>query len=248
MADLGFLASCYGLILLLQGDDVGEHFGIGPILRTDDLAVDAALTVDDVGFGVHRGAVSEGNFFRGVSKRGEGDIVCFQEIIVGVLVVVEADAEDGPADRTDAFLQLVERRGFLNAGRAPRGPEIQHNDLAAVVGKLYGFSVKRELEILFGMSAKAGLALTIIGVSEQGNESSDKEDDQRRGEILFQSLFKPLIMRISANCDDFLTGPARKGTEKLDFRDYSRPQRRSFHRPRSRIRGGAAGGRGTHCY
>jgi len=181
-----------GSILSLQGGQVGEHFGVGPVLWADDLAVDAALAVDDIGFWIHGGAIRESDFFRRVAEGGEPDIVGLQEIVVGALIIVQANAQDRSAERTDALLQLIERRRFLDAGRAPGGPEIEDDDLAAKVRKPGGFSIEGELKVFFRISAQARLALTIVGIGEQGNKPGNEEHDQRRFEIPSQTLFMPL--------------------------------------------------------
>jgi len=90
-----------------DGVEVGEHVGAGPVLGTDDFAVDAAVAVDDVGFGVHGGAVVERDLLGGVAVGGEADLVSAEKIVVGGLVVVNADAEDGGALGRDAALEGV---------------------------------------------------------------------------------------------------------------------------------------------
>src|ERR1700674_5014749 len=56
------------LLFLLQGTQVGQHLGAGPVLRTYDLSVDAPSGIDDVGLGIHRGTVIEGDLmFRQVA-------------------------------------------------------------------------------------------------------------------------------------------------------------------------------------
>ena len=64
--------------------------------------------VDDVGFGVHGGAVVDGDLFGGVAIVGKADLVDFEEIFVGGLVFIQADADDGTAEWGDAALEGVE--------------------------------------------------------------------------------------------------------------------------------------------
>jgi hypothetical protein len=63
------------LFVAEQSLEVGDHFGAGPILRADDFAIDAALAIDDVSFGVHRGAVGNCDLFRRVAICGEADVI-----------------------------------------------------------------------------------------------------------------------------------------------------------------------------
>ena len=51
------------LLFVEEGIDVGGQVGAGPILGTDDFAVEAAAAGDDVSVGIHGRAVGEGNLF-----------------------------------------------------------------------------------------------------------------------------------------------------------------------------------------
>jgi len=149
-----------------DGIQVGHHFGAGPILGADDFAVDASLAIDDVGFWVHGGAVVERNLLGGIAVGGKVEGVGGEEILVGGLVVIHADADDGGAEWRDLLLESVERGGFIHARRAPGGPEIQDHDLAAEVGEARGFAIERELKIGSDAAANARLALAVVGMRE----------------------------------------------------------------------------------
>jgi hypothetical protein len=82
------------------------------------------------------------------------------------LVFVHADAENSAAERRDAALQLIQGLRFVNAGRAPGGPEIQKDDFAAKVRKVRGLAIEGKGEVLGRSSTQAGFALAIIGPSE----------------------------------------------------------------------------------
>src|SRR5262250_448201 len=114
-----------GLLAFQQGVEIGGHIGAGPVLGADDLAIDASVAVDDVRVGIHRRAVGQRDFPGCVAISRKGEIVSLAKIFVGGFIVVDADAEDGAAHRLDTTLQLIERRGFVDAWRAPSGPEIQ---------------------------------------------------------------------------------------------------------------------------
>ena len=59
-----------------------------------------------------------------------------EEFLICGGIVVLADAHDGAALAGDALLKRVQRGRFFDAWRAPGGPEIQHDDLAAKIGEM----------------------------------------------------------------------------------------------------------------
>jgi len=85
------------LLFVERGVNVGGHVRAGPILGTHDFAVEMAAASDDVCVGIHGGTVGKRNLFGGVTKCREGYVVSLQETLVGLRVVVHADAEDGAA-------------------------------------------------------------------------------------------------------------------------------------------------------
>jgi len=124
------------LILGEKGVEVGAHFGGVPLLEADDFAGDFAVAVDYVGFGEKRGAVGEGDggdafLGGGVTIGGKGYALVDEEFGEGEGVFVSGDAEDEGIARLNVFLQAIEGGGFLYAGWAPAGPEIE-NDYFAV--------------------------------------------------------------------------------------------------------------------
>jgi hypothetical protein len=93
-------------------------------LRADDLPVNFAIAVDYIGFGIHGGAVRKRRLLGRVAIGGIVDMVGFEEIEIGVLIIVEANAQDGTAERCDTLLQLDKGRGLVDTGRAlPRKSE-----------------------------------------------------------------------------------------------------------------------------
>jgi hypothetical protein len=168
-----------------EGIEVLRHFGRGPILGTDDLAVNVAGAVNDIGIGVHAGAVIEGSLAGGIHGSGEGDVVSFKKVGIGGLVVIDADAENCAAARSDLLLQLNERGCFVNAGRAPSGPEIEHDDFAAEVREMRGLSVESECKILGRSAVEARFALTIVGMSEDREKAGNKDESDAGAEIAF---------------------------------------------------------------
>ena len=61
------------LLRLSSGIKIRRQFRTGPILRTDDFAVETAFAVDDVSFWIHCGAVGAGDLFDGSRKFGKPD-------------------------------------------------------------------------------------------------------------------------------------------------------------------------------
>jgi hypothetical protein len=169
--------------------EIVGQFGAGPILRPDDFAIETAIAADDIGFGVHAGAVIFGELsFSWVAIRGETDAVRLQEFFVGRLVFVHAHADYSAPERFDAALKGVERRGFIHARWTPRGPEIHQHNFAAKIGQMRGLAVAGKLKILGGSPAKAGLALPVIRVSEKDEQAHEEGENESRFQFSYQSF------------------------------------------------------------
>src|SRR5579872_1229968 len=117
-------AKAEGLALEEEGLDVDGDVAGGPVLGADDFAFDAALAVDEIGFGEAGSAVIGCDGFGVVAESGEDDAIIFEEGLVGLRVIVDGDAENDAAFGSDFGLELIEGRSFVDAGRAPGGPEI----------------------------------------------------------------------------------------------------------------------------
>lgn len=72
----------------------------------------------------------------GVADGEEVDFVVGEETVIGVAVDVDTDAHDGDTFVLETLLELDEGRHFLDAGRAPGGPEIQNQNLALKVAEV----------------------------------------------------------------------------------------------------------------
>jgi len=169
--------------------EVRSQVGAGPVLRANDFAVEAAVAANDVGFGIHGGAVVLGELsYSGVTMGGEGDAIVLQELFVRGWVFVHAHADDSAAQGRDAALERVERRSLIHARRAPSGPEIHEHDSAAQVRQVRGLAAKRELEILGSAPAQAGLALTIIRAGKKEEKARQKREHQASFQFPYQSF------------------------------------------------------------
>jgi len=105
-------------------------------------------------------------------------VVGTKEIFIGLRVVVHADAEDGPAQRRDTVLQLVQGLRFFYTRRAPGSPKIEEHDFSAKVGKMRGLAVERESKVFGRGSAQAGLTLAIIGARKQEEKARNEGEHQ----------------------------------------------------------------------
>ena len=93
--------------------EISSNLGAGPVLRSDELAADDSLAVDD---------------------GGQVDMMFNDEARIGGTIVVNADGENGEAGLL--MMEREKRWHLLNAGSAPRCPEIEQDDLAAVIRQM----------------------------------------------------------------------------------------------------------------
>jgi hypothetical protein len=107
-------------------------FAAGPIDRADEFTADGAAGIDDERLRLTGGPVETGAGRRGVAHREQINVVAHQELLVSLLVHVGADGDDlNP--RCHLLLHGNEGRHLFYAGAAPAGPEIQDNDVSAIV-------------------------------------------------------------------------------------------------------------------
>lgn len=166
------------LALEEEGLDVDGDVAGGPILGADDFAFDAALTVDEIGFGEAGSAVIGSDGFGIVAERGEDHAIIFEEGLVGLGVVVDGDAENDAAFGSNFGLELIERGGFVDAGRAPSGPEIEDDDFAAQIGEVRGLAVEDERKIFGGLAVEAVFSLAVVGREEAVDKDGDGGEDE----------------------------------------------------------------------
>ena len=93
---------------------------------------DPSRPVDDEALGELVGAVGVGEFAALVAQVGIGEMELAHETFGVGRGVLIGDAEHGGAMVFQAALGVLEQRGLRLAGFAPRGPEVEHDDLARV--------------------------------------------------------------------------------------------------------------------
>lgn len=73
----------------------GGKLRVGPILGTDDFASDLAIAADQIRLWNHRGTVGVRNLLGRLTKGGEVDVLHRKIFLVGLGILVLADAQDG---------------------------------------------------------------------------------------------------------------------------------------------------------
>lgn len=121
---------------LLETAEVVHDLGAGPHLGGDELAAEDAIAVDDVRFRDLDGAVERIDALIAVADGDEIDMVLGEEAAVDGVILVGADADDGKLRH--AVLEFEQAGQLFDAGGAPGGPEIEHDDPASKAGEIEG--------------------------------------------------------------------------------------------------------------
>ena len=108
----------------------------GPVLRSHKLPPDDSLAVNDVGFRPHVCLEECGCGLFGIADSDEVYMTADKEILVFIRILVDAYADNRQVGQI--VVQLDERGQLDQAGRAPCGPEIEQDDVAAIAGKVHG--------------------------------------------------------------------------------------------------------------
>ena len=154
-------------------------------LRADEEAAEPALLVEDQG----RGAAVVGEVADQVLGRragvGEEDVLGRQGVLGGVAVDrlpgLVAHREDDHAAVAVGAGQAVEVGHLLAARRAPGGPEVEHHDLAAVVGQSAPGAVGEELEPDARDPGLDHLVDPVLEGEGGGRDDGDQEADDHPG-------------------------------------------------------------------
>jgi hypothetical protein len=167
------------LFFVKKGIEISKYFRAGPILRANHFSLEAALTIDDVRFGVHGSPIRARDAVGWIKVGGKGNLKRPQKILVRGLIFLLAriDAQHGATERRDMVLQLIERRSFLNTRLAPGGPEIQDYNFALQVRQMCRFAVESELKIVGGAATKTWFALAVVRANEEHHKRGDKREN-----------------------------------------------------------------------
>jgi len=107
----------------------------------------------------------------GIAESGENNVLVAQELVDRGGIFVRGDAQDHAVTRPDVFLQPIKRRSFFDAGRAPRGPEVQDDDLAAQIREMAGFTGELEWKVFGGLPSDGCFPLAITRQREDQNNA-----------------------------------------------------------------------------
>jgi len=154
--------------------EVVHDVRVGPVLRADELTAEGALAVDDVGFGNLDGAVEGVDALVGVADGDEVDVVFDEELVVDVGILVHADGDDFEVGH---LLVESEQAGELfDAGRAPGGPEIEHDDVAAEFGEIDGVGAVGDGELGRGLVDVVGMGAAVAAGNKKHGQSKGRKD------------------------------------------------------------------------
>ena len=138
---------------------VSNDLGRSPVGGANKFPPDDSVLVDDVGFRRAGGSEGEVALLGSVKGREQINVVVGDVGSVGGFFVIEADGEYDHLGHI--ALELNEGRELLQAGRAPGGPEVEDDDLAAVVGEADGAVGVGDGEAGRGCADLAGMVAAI---------------------------------------------------------------------------------------
>lgn len=125
--------------------DEGADLWIRPVGGADEFAADDALAVDEIRLGPHACVEEAGSSLVRVAYGDEIDVPVADEVRIGFGIFIDADSEN---DEVGVVMVKLEKRGqFHNAGSAPRCPEVEQNDLAAIAGEMDGAGAVGDCEV-----------------------------------------------------------------------------------------------------
>jgi len=124
------------------------------------------VAINDIGFRPHVGVEEPGGRLRGVEGGDEVDVMANEEGGVSLGVRVNADGENGDAGHV--VVKLEERGQFLEAGLAPGGPEIDQDDLSAIIREVDGAGSVAYGEVGCGDVELCGMCAAVAS-REQGD-------------------------------------------------------------------------------
>src|SRR5579863_747343 len=186
-----------------QFDFVLEH-GVG--LRARMLGVDAAVAADEeCGGQADDAAIEQVNLLAAVHRHGVIHLEFVIELFHGFRTIVERDADHRETLVAILVLELDEPRNLHLAGTAPRRPEVEQDDLAAVVRQPESLAVEfRQGEIrrlrIVTRSARGDLGAggdgcdpVAVGEIQRHHQRNRDHGTTQRFTLVQSSLLKPAL-------------------------------------------------------
>lgn len=166
----------------LEAFEEADDLGAGPFLCADEFAADDALAVDDVGLGPHLGMKELGGGLAGIADGDQIHVVTSNKARIGVGVFIDADGNDGNAGQL--VVEGEERGGFLNAGHAPGGPEVDEDDLTTVAGEMDGGGAVGEGEVGGRLAGLRRMRAAVAGGQQGKWQQGGQNEATRKPHIL----------------------------------------------------------------
>ena len=113
----------------------------------------------------------------GVADGDQIDVALLDEAGVGSRVFVDADSQNDQVGI--GAVELEQRRQLGHAGATPSGPEIEQNDLAAVVGQMDGCEAVGDFEVGGGLAGLCG-ACTAVAAGDHGQHQERGEGEEAK--------------------------------------------------------------------
>src|SRR5450755_355073 len=198
-----------------------EDGGIG---GSNVLGVNAAVAVNQKGNGQSQNATVQLSSLRSAHYDGIVHVELLVERAYGLDAVVHRDADDLQAAIAVPLLQFYEVRDLLAAGIAPRRPEIEQNDFAAIGRQTQIWTVRlRKSEIrrekAGGCAGRCGAGSVIVHKKMPGYDSAKKNgtcgkhESRCRAQTLFSlrdgiAFVDPVCAEIVGNVEHLHVGEA----------------------------------------
>src|SRR2546426_5958057 len=106
-----------------------------PVGGSDDFLGETSAAVEDVSLRKFEGTVAAGQRLTRVARNREGQALREHESFERCLVLVHADADHRHTVGAHLLRELLQTRRLLDAGRAPRRPEVQHHNLPVKIAQ-----------------------------------------------------------------------------------------------------------------
>src|SRR5580698_1247304 len=118
-----------------EGLDMLDHLLRRPVGLAHYLFNHLAVGVDQIALGDLNRAIPGFYFDRRISRSHIGNVKAGKKILIRFRIFVFTHTEDYQSLRPECALQQIERWNFLHTGRAPGGPEVEDEKLAAELAR-----------------------------------------------------------------------------------------------------------------